>query len=71
MSNSDPFSDLIRSIEEDLRGTGGGQPPGEGGEYQRPQLNPRRWLWVVIPLLIFFFAQRYFVQGIVVSGVKG
>ena len=23
------------------------------------------------PLLLFFFAQRYFIQGVVVSGVKG
>jgi multiple sugar transport system permease protein len=23
------------------------------------------------PLLMFFFAQRYFIQGIVISGVKG
>ncbi|TXG93365.1 MAG: carbohydrate ABC transporter permease [Rhodocyclaceae bacterium] len=30
------------------------------------------WLLAVLPtLIIFFFAQRYFVQGIVVSGVKG
>jgi multiple sugar transport system permease protein len=29
-------------------------------------------LTVVLPcLLLFFFAQRYFIQGIVVSGVKG
>jgi multiple sugar transport system permease protein len=29
-------------------------------------------LVMVIPvLLLFFFAQRYFIQGIVVSGVKG
>ena len=23
------------------------------------------------PLLVFFFAQRYFIQGIVVTGIKG
>jgi len=23
------------------------------------------------PMLVFFFAQRYFIQGIVVSGIKG
>jgi multiple sugar transport system permease protein len=29
-------------------------------------------LVVVMPcLLLFFFAQRYFIQGIVVSGLKG
>jgi ABC-type glycerol-3-phosphate transport system permease component len=29
-------------------------------------------LWAILPtLVVFFFAQRYFVQGIVVSGVKG
>jgi ABC-type glycerol-3-phosphate transport system permease component len=26
---------------------------------------------MIPPLLVFFFAQRYFIQGIVVSGVKG
>ncbi len=25
----------------------------------------------VIPMLVFFFAQRYFIQGVVISGVKG
>ena len=28
-------------------------------------------LLTIPPMLVFFFAQRYFVQGIVVSGVKG
>ncbi len=28
-------------------------------------------LTMIPPLLIFFFAQRYFIQGIVVSGLKG
>jgi multiple sugar transport system permease protein len=23
------------------------------------------------PILLFFFAQRYFIQGIVVTGIKG
>ena len=26
---------------------------------------------MMAPLLMFFFAQRYFIQGIVISGVKG
>ena len=26
---------------------------------------------MVPPLLLFFFAQRYYIQGIVVSGIKG
>ena len=28
-------------------------------------------LVMIPPLLVFFVAQRYFIQGIVVSGVKG
>ena len=41
------------------------------------QVSPRNELLAVSsmitvpPMLIFFFAQRYFIQGIVVSGVKG
>jgi multiple sugar transport system permease protein len=28
-------------------------------------------LMVLPPVLIFFFAQRLFIQGVVVSGIKG
>ena len=29
-------------------------------------------LWMALPvLLLFFFAQRYFIQGVVLSGIKG
>ncbi len=60
MKNSDPFSDLIRSLEEDLKRTGQ-EPPNPddpSGSYQRPQGNPRRWLWVLIPILLFMFFNR-------------
>ena len=41
--------------------------------------RPAKWnhimamstLLTIPPVLVFFFAQRYFVQGVVVSGVKG
>ena len=58
MKNSDPFSDLIRSIEENLQGNGDWEPP--EGEGERPQMagNPRRLLWFIIPVLIFLFFNR-------------
>ncbi len=69
MRNSDPFSDLIRSIEENLQREGGDWVPpdddtpqggnggsGNGGEER--SINPRRWLWWLIPILIFFFFNR-------------
>ncbi|MCB9139284.1 MAG: UPF0182 family protein [Caldilineaceae bacterium] len=70
MRSSDPFSELIRSIEENLQREQGDDdwiPPGdepprrnggndnEGGD---GQINPRRWLWWLIPLLIFFSFNR-------------
>jgi uncharacterized membrane protein (UPF0182 family) len=69
MRNSDPFSDLIRSIEENLQREGddwippddedprrgGGDDGGGGG---RQEINPRRWLWWLIPLVIIFFFNR-------------
>ena len=54
MKNNDPFTDLIRSIEENLQGGGEWVPPdSSGGEVRRG--NPRRILWFLIPLLIFLF----------------
>ena len=57
MRNSDPFSDLIRSIEENLQSEGGWEPP--TGDGSRVELGgTRRWLWFLIPLLIFIFFNR-------------
>jgi ABC-type glycerol-3-phosphate transport system permease component len=36
-----------------------------------PELMAASLLAILPTMIIFFFAQRYFVQGIVVSGVKG
>lgn len=74
MRNSDPFSDLIRSIEENLQREreddwippgGEDEPPGRGGgggggDEPNPWegVNPRRWLWILIPLLLFLFFNR-------------
>ena len=61
MKNSDPFSDLIRSLEEDLQRRAGQEPPDSdnyGGDYERPKGNAKRWLWVLIPLLLFMFFNR-------------
>ncbi|MFN8489567.1 MAG: UPF0182 family protein [Caldilineaceae bacterium] len=58
MRNNDPFADLIRSLEENLeREGGGGRPPIDVGRPVRTAGSPRRWLWIIIPLLllIFFF----------------
>ena len=52
MRNTDPFSDLIRSIEENLQRDGDWIPP-EQGPRRVPEGNPRRWLWLLVPLLLF------------------
>ncbi len=71
MRNSDPFSDLIRSIEENLQrdpdwippDEGGGEKPpwNDGGEEENPweHVNFRRWLWVLIPFLLLLFFNRF------------
>ena len=67
MRNDDPFSDLIRSLEENLQRTSGPRPaPEEGGEWvpprrpeaELPQFNARRFLWILIPILILIFFNR-------------
>ncbi|NJN84719.1 MAG: COG1615 family transporter, partial [Caldilineaceae bacterium] len=63
MKNTDPFADLIRSIEENLQGGGDSEPPGQSpNRTPRPAMpegNPRRLLWFLIPLLIFIFFNRF------------
>ena len=55
MRNTDPFSDLIRSLEENLQ-SGGEGPPVDRERARPPQRgNPRRALWYLIPFLIFIF----------------
>ncbi len=58
MRNNDPFADLIRSLEENLQREGGDRPPIEP---RQPVTmgNPRRWLWLLIPLLILIFFNRW------------
>lgn len=58
MRNNDPFADLIRSLEENLEREGGGRPPIDVGRPARTGGNPRRWLWIIIPLLILIFFFR-------------
>jgi uncharacterized membrane protein (UPF0182 family) len=54
MRNPDPFSDLIRSIEENLQRDGGWVPPEQPQEPRRvPQGRPLRVWWVLIPVLLF------------------
>lgn len=54
MRNNDPFSDLIRSIEENLQRDGGWVPPEQPQEPRRvPQGRPLRTWWLLIPVLLF------------------
>ena len=56
--NNDPFNDLLRSLEENLQKEGGWVPPDDGRQRRQAQGNPRRILWVLIPLLIILFFNR-------------
>jgi uncharacterized protein len=62
MRRDDPFADLIRSLEEGLEREGGVGPPQQPPETPRQpvagEINPRRYLWIIIPLLIFLFFNR-------------
>ena len=42
-----------------------------GGEPQEPYLMAASLMATLPPILLFVFAQRYFVRGIVLSGIKG
>nr|HMN28816.1 UPF0182 family protein [Caldilineaceae bacterium] len=55
----DPFADLLRQLEEGLAREGEAPPPPQ--EPRPPiqgQVNPRRYLWIIIPLLILLFFNR-------------
>ena len=52
--NDDSFSDLIRSLEQNLQRGEDWRPPDEDAP-TRERGNPRRYLWFLIPLLIFIF----------------
>lgn len=58
MRNNDPFSDLLRSLEENLQNEGGSIPPEDGEQRRRPQGDLRRILWVLLPLLLLLFFNR-------------
>ncbi len=59
MRNNDPFTDLIRSLEENLQEGGGNRvPPAIDRGANPPQGNSRRILWLLIPLLILIFFNR-------------
>lgn len=56
MRNSDPFADLIRSIEENLQRGEEWVPPddgGGGGEPRQPMSRPSRWWWLLIIPFLF------------------
>src|SRR5690606_9445059 len=59
MTNRDSFAELLRSLEENLEDDGGWIPPDEPGPRgQPPQGNPRRILWILLPLLLLIFFNR-------------
>lgn len=67
MRNIDPFEELIRSLEENLRTTGqrpggpqpGGPPPsGDDSEREVPAPRWGRWLYLIIPIVLFYLAAR-------------
>lgn len=59
MSNRDPFADLLRSLEDNLEDDDGGWiPPDERETRRQPDGNPRRILWIVLPLLLLIFFNR-------------
>lgn len=67
MRNDDPFADLIRSLEENLernanarqpgQAEGGAPPAGRNGSEASP-FNGRRFLWILLPILILIFFSR-------------
>ncbi len=68
MRNDDPFADLIRSLEENLernasaqqpQPASGGIPPTGRSGVELPQFNGRRFLWILLPVLILLFFGRF------------
>ncbi|MEM7130213.1 MAG: carbohydrate ABC transporter permease [Chloroflexota bacterium] len=47
------------------------QAPETGGDPQEPFLMAASLMVTLPPILLFIFAQRYFVRGVVLSGIKG
>ncbi len=60
MRNTDPFADLLRSLEDNLQQEGGAPPPPpRRDETWEPTPGGSRWiLWVLLPLLLFIFFNR-------------
>lgn len=61
MRNTDPFYDLIRSIEENLQQGGGLQPPEDGPPRRRPGGGggvPRSWLLAGLALFLLWLISR-------------
>ena len=54
MRNYDPFSDLIRSIEENLQRDGGINEPGDEPRQVNAPRPPRRLLWILFVLFVLF-----------------
>ncbi len=56
--NNDTFADLLSSLEENLGREGGWVPPEGGGRPEGPRRNPRRILWIIIPLAVLILFSR-------------
>ena len=54
MRNYDPFSDLIRSIEENLQRDGGMNEPGDEPQPVNTPRPPRRLLWILFALFVLY-----------------
>lgn len=56
--HEDSFADLLSSLEENLGREGGWVPPAGGNQPETPRRNPRRILWIIIPLFLLFLFGR-------------
>lgn len=61
MKNSDPFADLIRSIEENLQRDGGWTPPDDNRPERPLPSRPSRWWWLLLIPFFFFLLFNSFV----------
>jgi uncharacterized membrane protein (UPF0182 family) len=79
MRNDDPFDDLIRSLEENLQRERRLPPPPRSPQppSSNEPINPRRYLWILLPILILlsfgrilnFYTDWYWYDSLNLSSV--